>query len=101
HLVTESFYGGNCIFEDRFLYMGVRTRNRKFFWKEGRDSRDTFSQDGPELYDVLTDPDEQDNIYRPDHPEVPRLESLIAARLAEIPEISPERIARAFGTEVA
>ncbi|HIJ44076.1 MAG TPA: hypothetical protein HPP75_08895, partial [Rhodospirillaceae bacterium] len=53
------------------------------------------------LYDVLTDPDEQDNIYRPDHPEVPRLESLIAARLAEIPEISPERIARAFGTEVA
>ena len=44
--------------------------------------------------------EEQHNIYRPDHPLVPGFNRLIARRMAEIPEISKDRIAAAFGPDV-
>ena len=96
HIVMETFFGGNCIFEHRPLYMGVRTKRYKYMWKEFRDPRDRFSPDGHELYDLDADPGERNNLFRPDHPVVMDLNPVIVARLREIPEISPARIDAAF-----
>ena len=101
HVIVECFYGGNCLFGDRPIYVGVRTRTHKYFWKEYRDPKDWQSRDGDELYDIVADPDEQNNLYRPDHPLLPELQQFVANRLAEIPEVSHERIVRAFGETVA
>ena len=97
HVMMETFFGGNCVFDQRALYMGVRTRSHKYMWKEFRDPADTYSDDGHELYDLDSDPDERTNIYRPDHPVVTAYDPVIARRLSEIPEISTERIIRCFG----
>lgn len=96
-VILEMFYGGACDFENRYLYMAVRTRTHKFFWKEHKDAADSFSHDGPELYDLVADPMENHNIYRSDHKVVEELSGKIARRLAEIPEISTQRIIDAFG----
>lgn len=96
HLVLETFHGGNCLFETRPLYMAVRDRQLNFIWKEFRDPEDKLSAEGQELYDVAKDPAEQTNLYRLDHPEVPRFEAALINRLREIPEITEDRIARAF-----
>ena len=101
HVIVECFYGGNCLFHDRPIYIGVRTRTHKYFWKEYRDPKDWQSRDGDELYDLVADPAEQDNIYRPDHPALPQLQQFVANRLAEIPEVDHQRIVRAFGESVA
>ena len=100
HVIVECFYGGNCLFQDRPIYAGVRTRTHKYFWKEYRDPKDWQSRDADELYDVLSDPDEQTNLFRPDHPLLPSLQTHIARRLSEIPEIGRDRIVRAFGEAV-
>ncbi len=55
------------------------------------------SQDTSVLYDFIADPLEQNNLYRPDHPLVEEFNPLIAERLADIPEISVQRILSAFG----
>ncbi|MBR9973748.1 sulfatase-like hydrolase/transferase [Magnetospirillum sulfuroxidans] len=91
HLVLETFYGGNCLFALRPLYMAVRTPNHGFLWKEHMDPEDKFGPEGNELYDVTTDPLEQNNLFRPDHPLVREFLPLIAQRLSQIPEIAPER----------
>lgn len=101
HILVECFYGGNCLFKDRPIYIGVRTRTHKYFWKEFKDPNDWQSQDGDELYDVIADPDEQNNLYRPDHPLLPELQQFVARRLAELPEVSRDRIVAAFGESVA
>ena len=101
HVIVECFYGGNCLFKDRPIYAGVRTRTHKYFWKEFRDPKDWQSRDGDELYELANDPDEQNNLYRPDHPLLPEMQLHIARRLAELPEITHERIVRAFGETVA
>lgn len=92
HVVLETFYGGNCLFDRRPLYMAVRTRTHKYIWKEFMDPDDRFGPDGHELYDLVADPYEQVNLYRPDHPMVPGFERLIAQRLRQIPEVAAERI---------
>ena len=97
HVIAETFHGGSCLFDRRPPYLAVRTGRWKYMWKEYRDPTDNFSPESPELYDLEADPDEQNNLYRPDHPLVLRFNPLIAARLAEIPEIAPERIDAAFG----
>ena len=97
HVLMETFFGGNCLFEHRPLYFGVRTEDLLYLWKEDRDPKDRCSHDGPELYDLTADPGQQHNIYSTDHPRVSEMNALIAARMAEISEISPERIERAFG----
>jgi len=92
HLILETFYGGNCVFPQRPLYMAVRTDRYKYIWKEYRDPTDTFGPDGNELFDISEDPLEQNNIYRPDHPLINGFNALIASRLSEIPEVSEDRI---------
>ncbi|MCH7935523.1 MAG: sulfatase-like hydrolase/transferase [Proteobacteria bacterium] len=96
HLVLETFHGGNSLFENRPPYMAVRTHTHNFMWKEFLDPDDRFSPDGPELYDVVRDPDEQNNLYAPDHPLVAEFEAVIAERLGEIPEFGEDRLRRAF-----
>ena len=91
HTLLETFYGGNCLFDRRPLYFAVRSRHHKYIWKESRDPDDAFSPDGHELYDVVNDPLEQRNLYRPDDPLIPGFNRLIAARMSEIPEIAPDR----------
>ncbi len=95
-IVVESFFGGNCVFETRPLYMAARDTRWNFMWKEFRDHEDLLSPEGNQLYDVITDPLEQNNLFRPDHPEVTRLSKAISARLQEIKEIHPSRIENAF-----
>ena len=94
HIVFETFYGGNCLFAERPLYLAVRTDRHKFIWKEYRDPKDWQSADGHELYDLAADPDEKTNLYRDDHPLVGDFKAIIAERLAELPEVSDDRIAR-------
>ncbi|MGH6660164.1 MAG: hypothetical protein ACREB6_01370, partial [Rhodospirillales bacterium] len=101
HVLMETFYGGNCLFEHRPLYFGVRTEDLLYLWKEDRDPKDRYSHDGPELYDLAADPGQERNIYRADHPRVDEMNALIAARMAEIPEIARERIDRVFGAPPA
>ena len=101
HLIVECFYGGNCLFENRPIYAGVRTKTHKYFWKEYRDPKDWQSREGDELYDLTIDPDEQNNLYRPDHPLLPEMQQYIAQRLASLPEVGRDRIVRAFGETVA
>jgi arylsulfatase A-like enzyme len=99
-LMFETFFGGNCDFARRPLYLAVRTERYKYIWKEFRDRRDFLGPDGNELFDLSADPFERTNIYRPDHPAVIAGNRTIARRMAEIPEISRERIVRAFGPDV-
>jgi arylsulfatase A-like enzyme len=96
-VVMETFYGGNCLFEHRPLYFAARSHTHKLIWSEALDPADGFSPDGPQLFDLTTDPGEQQNIYALDHPALSELEAAIARRMAEIPEISEERIVAGFG----
>ncbi len=101
HMVMETFYGGNCLFDDRPLYLAVRTEQYKYFWKEYRDHNDWQSADGNELYDLRDDPREVNNLYRPDHPLIEGFETIIGRRLAELPEIDDDRLRRVMGDRVA
>lgn len=97
NVVMETFYGGNCLFEHRPLYFAARSHTHKLIWSEGIDPADGFSPDGPQLFDLATDPGEQRNIHAADHPALPQLEAAIARRMAEIPEVAAERIVAGFG----
>lgn len=97
YVIPETFYGGNCLFKHRPLYMAVRTHQWNYIWKEYRDPSDPFGPDEPELYDLLADPAETNNLYRPDHPQLPEFNTAIAERMAEIPEITDQRIVDCFG----
>ena len=96
-LLMETFYGGNCMFESRPLYFAVRSSKLLYLWKEYRDPADIFSPEGLELYDHLSDPNQLNNIYHDDHPELPKFNLLIAERMSEIPEINDQRIIDSFG----
>ncbi len=91
HILMETFYGSPCDFDRRPLYFGVRDREFHLMWKEYRDPTDHLSPEGQQLYSVTADPRQQNNIYDESHPAVQRGKRLIAARMAEIPEISNER----------
>jgi arylsulfatase A-like enzyme len=97
HVLMESFFAGNCLFDYRPLYFAVRTPDWKYMWNEYRDPMDRFSPEGPQLYDIVADPMEKRNLFQPDHPAVFEFNRIIARRMAEIPEIGKERIATAFG----
>ena len=97
----ETFYGGSCLFNTRPLYMAARSKTYKLIWKEYLDQDDTFSTEVCELYNHSIDPLEQNNLYNPDHPEVPRLARHIYDRLTEIPEVTAERATRALNQILA
>ncbi len=101
HIILETFCRGNCLFEHRPLYMGVRTKQYKYLWKEGIDPHHKHGKPGHELYDLSVDPHEQQNIFRDDHPALPKLNAFIAARLRAIPEVSDERIAVISGAPLS
>ena len=96
-IVLETFHGGSCLFESRPPYMAVRTKKWKYLWREYIDPTDHFSSDEMELFDIETDPTEQNNLYRHDHPVIAGFNQLLAERLAEIPEFDNVRIDKAFG----
>jgi hypothetical protein len=96
--VLEAFHGGSCAFDHKPVYMSARDRRFNLLWKEARDPSDTYSADGPELYDTVADPAETQNLYAPDHPALPAFEQAIAARLAEIPEFEANRFDGKFAT---
>lgn len=97
HVIAEAFHSGNCLFAHRPPYIAVRTDRYKYLWKEYRDVTDKYSSTDPELYEYRNDPDEQNDLYDPDHPALDNLNAIVADRLAEIPEISDARILKAFG----
>lgn len=97
HVLMETFYGSPCDFESRPLYFGLRKGSYKLMWKEYRDPMDKFSPEGHQLYDVERDPLEKDNLYRPDHPALPELLTIIAERMAELPKITDQRLVDCFG----
>jgi arylsulfatase A-like enzyme len=97
HVLAETFHGGRCHFAGRPVYIAVRRGPFKYVWKEARDRTDAHSPEGLELYDISVDPLERVNIYRDDHPELPRLNSIVIDRLRELPSFTAERIRRAFG----
>jgi|GEM_PF-713172 len=97
HILMETFCRGTCMFEHRPPYLTIRTKRYKYLWREFRDPFHLHGTDGNELFDLTIDPREARNIYRPDHPAVIELNGILATRLAEISEISNERIINAFG----
>ena len=99
YVLMETFFGGNCLFDHRPFYFGVRTRTHKYIWKSGLDERDSYSPEGPELYDLICDPEEQVNIYSDDHPLIPSLNQIIVKRMMEISEIPQQLIIDAFGLD--
>jgi arylsulfatase A-like enzyme len=98
-IVLESFCRGNCIFDHRPLYMAVRDHKYKFIWREYVDLVHKYGSAEPMLFDIEVDPLEQNNIYQPDHPQVSTFKQLLAARLAEVPEISDQRLINCFGDD--
>jgi len=98
HIVLENFCRGDCIFDHRPLYMGIRTKENNYLWREYVDVHHKVGSAEPELYDLRSDPKEENNIYDPDHPLVDGFNELIAERLRAIPEVQNERIAKAFPT---
>ncbi len=96
--VLETFFGGSCLFEHRPLYMAARNHDYMYMWNEYEDPGDFFHPEQHELYDLKEDPEQQNNIYRPDYPALEQLQTIIAERLAEIPEISNQRIIDAFAS---
>jgi len=96
-MLMETFFGGNCLFEQRPLYFAVRSHELLYMWKEYLDPSDKISPPGPELYNHSSDPAQRNNIYRDNHPELSLFNSKIAERMAEIPEVSDQRIVDAFG----
>lgn len=91
-IVIETFHGGNCLFESRPLYMAVRTKEWKYLWKEYIDPTDHYSPARCELYDIISDPLEQENLYTPGHHIVEAFNPLILKRLSEVPEVSSKRL---------
>ncbi len=96
-VILETVHGGSCILTERPIYAAVRNKEFNFLWKETLDPTDHCSPAGPELFNIVSDPFEQKNIYEPVHPVVENFLPIIANRLAEIPEISDDRIIAAFG----
>jgi len=92
HVLLETFHGGNCLFDQRPLYMAVRTKKWKYLWKEYIDPTDQYSPAQYELYDISADPLEQKNLFSPDHPEIAQFNEIILERLQQIPEISKRRL---------
>ena len=92
HIVLETFCRGNCLFEHRPLYLGIRTKQYKYLWQEGVDPHHKYGQTGPQLFDLRADPGEQNNIYNPNHVLVSIFNEMLVRRLLEIPEVSSERI---------
>ena len=97
HVLMEAFCRGTCMFEHRPPYLAIRTKQYKYLWREFRDPFHIHGEDSNELFDLTNDPEEAHNLYRPDHPTVVELNSVLATRLAEIVEISNKRIINAFG----
>ena len=95
-IVSESFFGGSCMFETRPLYMAARSISYKLIYKEFLDPDDKLSPEGCELYNHSLDPLEQNNIYTPAHHAVPQLARHIYDRLREIPEVGSDRALRAY-----
>jgi len=98
YVLMESFYAGNCLFDHRPLYFAVRTADYHYIWREYIDPTDKVSPTPIQLFDLRRDPELQDNIYHADHPEVAVFNTRIAERMAEIPEVSSERIIAAFAS---
>ena len=96
-VLMESFYAGNCLFDHRPLYFGVRSEDYLYIWREYIDPTDKINSKKRELFDLRADPGQQNDIYRPDHPVIERFDSVIARRMAEIPEIAERRIVDHFG----
>lgn len=97
HILMETFYGSPCDFDQRPLYFGVRDQDFHMMWKEYRDPTDHLSPQGNQLYDVANDPLQTNNIYDDEHPAVIRGKHVIAERMREMPEVSEERVIKAFG----
>jgi arylsulfatase A-like enzyme len=101
HQIFETFHGGSCEFDLRPLYMAVRTNKWKYLWKEYIDPTDKFSPSEIELYDHSQDPLEQNNLYSSlDSQLIRDFNNLITQRLREIPEVSENRIWRAFSETI-
>ncbi len=96
NVMLETFHSGNCLFEHRPLYFAIRNQEYYFIWRETIDPADRHAKDPRELYDLSSDPDEKINIYDKSHPAVAGFEKMIARRMAEIPEISEERLGGLF-----
>lgn len=101
HAIMESFHGGGCMFDARPPYFAVRTPLWKYLWRECRDKSDRYSAETPELYDLFADPGETRNLYDPQHPKVAEFNPLIASRIAEIPELGPEKAKVLYEVDLA
>lgn len=91
HIQMEVFHRGNCLFEKKPIYMGVRSKTHKYIWKEWQDLEDLTSTGNVQLYDLKIDPKERNNISLSERKITAELHDIVAKRLAEIPEYCQNR----------
>ena len=80
----ESFHRGNCLFEKKPIYMSVRTNLFKYIWKEWIDIEDFSNTPRVQLFDLISDPEEKENIAESNPNIVSEMNEIIARRLSEI-----------------
>ena len=91
YIQMEAFHRGNCLFEKKPIYMGVRSKTHKYIWKEWQDPEDMTTTGNVELFDLERDQHETNNIFRGYPDVVSKMHDVVASRLAEIPEYCASR----------
>ncbi len=86
YIQMEVFHRGNCFFKDKPVYMAVRSETYKYIWKEWIDIEDDSGSEEVQLYDLINDKNEHNNIANSNPEIVCEMHEVIARRLAEIPE---------------
>jgi len=84
HIQMETFHRGNCLFEKKPIYMSVRTNLFKYIWKEWIDIEDFSNTPREQLFDLISDQDEKENIAESNPNIVSEMNEIIAKRLSEI-----------------
>ncbi|MEW6407105.1 MAG: adenylyl-sulfate kinase [Patescibacteria group bacterium] len=86
YVILENNFRGPCDFDNKPIYLAVRTDKYKYVHRESISFNDPWSKHKQELYNLNDDPKEYNNLY--DHPEyvnvLNKLEKIAVQRIQDI-----------------